>query len=101
MWIIGVAAGRPYERDRDAEFSARSSAPRAELLSKLRATLSEVNDTLTQLDESAQLAPREWKGERITGVWAVTHAVEHFAMHTGQIIMLAKMRAGRDLHLVY
>jgi len=29
---------------------------------------------------------------------AVYHAVEHFSMHTGQIIMLAKMRSG-DLRL--
>jgi uncharacterized damage-inducible protein DinB len=101
MWVIGVAAGRPYERDRDAEFSARGSAPKAELLSRLRATLSEVDDALARLDEAALLAPREWKGRQITGLWAVTHAIEHFAMHTGQIIMLAKMKAGRDLHLVY
>lgn len=101
MWVIGVAAGRPTVRDRDAEFAARNSAPKAELLSTLRATLSEVDDTLAKLDETTLLASREWKGEQVTGLWAVTHAVEHFAMHTGQIIMLAKMRLGKDLHLVY
>jgi Protein of unknown function (DUF1572) len=31
-----------------------------------------------------------------TVLWAVYHAVEHFAMHAGQIIMLAKMRS-KDL----
>ncbi len=28
---------------------------------------------------------------------AVFHAVEHFSMHTGQIILLTKMLAGGDL----
>ena len=33
----------------------------------------------------------------VTVLWAVYHAVEHFSMHTGQIIMLTKMLAGIDL----
>lgn len=101
MWVIGVAAGRPNVRDRDAEFAARSSASKGELLSKLRVTLTEIDDTLATLGEDALLTTREWKGESITGLWAVMHAVEHFAMHTGQIIVLAKMRSGKDLHLSY
>jgi uncharacterized damage-inducible protein DinB len=32
---------------------------------------------------------------------AVFHAVEHFSMHTGQIILLAKMLADEDLALYY
>jgi len=30
---------------------------------------------------------------------AIYHVVEHFGMHTGQIIMLSKMRTGTDLKL--
>jgi len=30
---------------------------------------------------------------------AIYHVVEHFGMHTGQIITLTKIRAGKDLKL--
>ena len=35
----------------------------------------------------------------VTVLWAVLHAVEHFAMHTGQIILLTKLRTSAALQL--
>ena len=35
---------------------------------------------------------REPPREEVTVLWAAYHAAEHFAMHAGQIIMLAKTR---------
>jgi len=35
----------------------------------------------------------------VTVLWAVLHGVEHFAMHTGQIIMITKMRTAPALRL--
>ena len=32
-------------------------------------------------------------------LWAVLHAVEHFAMHTGQIILITKLRTASVLRL--
>jgi uncharacterized damage-inducible protein DinB len=97
-WIIGVAGGSPTPRDRQQEFDEREHLPRAELLSRLRQTLAEADQVLARLDVEMLLERRQAQGEEVTVFWAVYHAVEHFSTHTGQIIMLAKMRSG-DLRL--
>jgi hypothetical protein len=35
----------------------------------------------------------------VTVLEAIYHVVEHFGMHTGQIILIAKARTGEDLSL--
>ena len=97
-WIIGVAGGSHNPRDRQQEFDEREQIPRAELMSRLRQTLTEADGVLARLEVEVLLEPRQARGEEVTVLLAVYHAVEHFSMHTGQIIMLAKMRSG-DLRL--
>jgi len=36
---------------------------------------------------------RQARDDEVTVLVAIYHAVEHFSMHTAQIIMLAKMRS--------
>ncbi len=97
-WIIGVAGGSHNPRDRQQEFDEREQIPRAELIYRLRQTLTEADGVLARLDVEVLLERRQARGEEVTVLLAVYHAVEHFSMHTGQIIMLAKMRSG-DLRL--
>ena len=97
-WIIGVAGGSHNPRDRQQEFDEREQMPRAELMSRLRQTLAEADGVLGRLDVEVLLERRQARGEEVTVLLAVYHAVEHFSMHTGQIIMLSKMRSG-DLRL--
>lgn len=99
MWVVGVAGGRPVERDRRSEFDQRRPIPGVELLAALRATLTEVGEILDGLDP-ASLLERRTRGRReVTVLWAIAHAVEHFSMHTGQIILLAKMRTTEGFDL--
>ena len=67
-------------------------------MSRLRQTLTEADGVLARLDVEVLLERRQARDEEVTVLLAVYHAVEHFSMHTGQIIMLAKMRSG-DLRL--
>jgi len=97
-WIIGVVGGFHHPRDRQREFDEREQIPRAELMSRLRQTLTEADGVLARLDVEVLLERRQARGEEVTVLLAVYHAVEHFSMHTGQIIMLSKMRSG-DLRL--
>jgi uncharacterized damage-inducible protein DinB len=100
MWIVGVAGGRPVARDRAAEFAARDPIAKKELLTRLRTTMSEVDAVLASLDTATLLERRTTSSrDEVTVLWAIFHAVEHFAMHTGQIIMIAKERAATDLGL--
>ena len=92
-WIVGVAGGVPSPRDRQREFDERERIPRAELMSRLRHTLTDADETLARLDAGALLERRQARDEEVTVLFAIYHAVEHFSMHTAQIIMLAKMRS--------
>jgi uncharacterized damage-inducible protein DinB len=99
MWVLGVASNRHIVRDRAAEFSERGPIAKSTLLARLRSTLAEVVEALGTLDESVLLERRQSSKEEVTVLWAILHAVEHFAMHTGQIIVLTKIRTGSALHL--
>jgi uncharacterized damage-inducible protein DinB len=98
-WIVSVAGGSPRRRDRQQEFDERERIPRAALMSRLRQTLAEADEVLARLDVDVLLERRQAPDEEVTVLMAVYHAVEHFSMHTGQIIMLAKMRSAGNLRL--
>ena len=86
-WIVGVAGGLPSPRDRQREFDERERIPRAELLSRLRQTLADADEALARLDAGTLMERRQARDEEVTVLLAIYHAVEHFSMHTGQIIM--------------
>ena len=98
QWIICGVGGQPDNRNRDAEFAQRGIIARDELLTLLRSTLSEVDDTLRRLDPSILLERRPIQGHDVDILEAIFHVTEHFSMHTGQIIMLTKMLTASDLH---
>jgi len=98
-WIIGGVGQRAFERVRQQEFDERSHLPGKELLATLRATLKESDDVLGSVDPESLLTRRQIQHDGWTVLEAIYHVVEHFGMHTGQMIMLSKMRAGKDLRL--
>jgi uncharacterized damage-inducible protein DinB len=65
--------------------------PRDELLSRLRDTLREADQTLANFDDKELLDQFTIQGLETSALAAIMHVVEHFSMHTGQIILLAKM----------
>ena len=99
QWIIGGVAGKPYQRRRQQEFDERTHVPARELLAGLRAVVEEADEIIRSLDASALLSMRQIQDYEVTVLEAVYHVVEHFGMHTGQIILLTKARTGEDLKL--
>ena len=97
QWVVGGVGGAADARVRDREFAERRQVPREELLNALRAAVSEADEALARLDPAALLETRRVQGLDVTLLAAVFHAVEHFSMHTGQIILLTKMLADEDL----
>lgn len=97
QWILSGVAGRPDVRRRQEEFDQRDPIPRAELLDRLRETVAEVDEAIRAVRADQLLEPRHIQGYDTTVLDAIYHVVEHFSMHTGQIILLAKARTGRDL----
>ncbi len=90
QWIVSGIGGTPGSRDRAAEFSVRRGPPVQELLDLLSAAVSDADSVLAQLDESQLSRQCTIQGRQTTVLAAIYHVVEHFSMHTGQIIMLAK-----------
>jgi uncharacterized damage-inducible protein DinB len=99
MWIIGGVGGRKFERNRQQEFDERRHIPKAELLTKLRRVIDEADEVIETLDEKTLLSRRQIQSYDVTVLEAVYHVVEHFGMHTGQIILLSKARVAEDLEL--
>ena len=97
QWIVSGIGGQPDRRERQAEFDAREGMSRDELLGRINETLAEVDVVLAGLDRNALLEIRRIQGTETSILDAVYHVVEHFAMHTGQIIYLAKMLGRKDL----
>jgi hypothetical protein len=99
QWIIGGVGGRPYERHRDGEFAARAGGSQSNLFATLAATVGTACEIIASQTDVSLLEPRRIQGYDVTVLDAIYHVVEHFSMHTGQIIWLAKARTGTDLRL--
>jgi uncharacterized damage-inducible protein DinB len=97
QWIVCGLGDGTDARDRDAEFAQRESIARAELLSLLKATLAEVDQTLARFDPERLLETQTIQGLDVSALDAILHVVEHFSMHTGQIILITKMLTESDL----
>jgi uncharacterized damage-inducible protein DinB len=97
QWIVSGVGGQPDIRERDREFDARGGVPIPELLKRLRGTVEEAVLVIGGV-------PRERLTQRllvqqydVSVFEAIYHVVEHFSMHTGQILFITKMLAGTDL----
>jgi uncharacterized damage-inducible protein DinB len=97
QWLVGSFNRTEVARDRSAEFAERDLVSRAVLLDTLGATLQDASAVLSRLTEADLLTTLHIQGETVTGVDAVYHVVEHFAMHYGQILYIAKLVRGEDL----
>lgn len=98
QWIVSGVGGAPDTRQRQREFDERGPVPRDELLAHLTRTVQEVDAVLARVTPEQLLGERRRiQGHDVTVMEAIYHVVEHFSMHTGQIILLAKMRAGDEI----
>lgn len=93
QWMVSGVGGAPDIRHRAAEFAATDGPPRTELLANLNHTLDEVDRVLGALTPESLLERRIIQGRDVTVLDAIFICVEHFSMHLGQIILLAKLRA--------
>jgi uncharacterized damage-inducible protein DinB len=103
QWILHGIAGNPDVRTRDAEFSLEPTTTSAEARSRFNATLDESAAVIVALSPGRLL---EIVDPQPTGTWrnctileAIFKVVGHVDHHTGQIILLTKQLAAKDLDL--
>jgi len=97
QWIGSGVAGLPDHRQRDAEFDARGGKSTEELADLLRLRVVEAASLIRSLPAARLIERITPQGYDVTVLEAIAHVVEHFSMHTGQIILLAKLLTGQDL----
>ena len=97
QWIVSGLGGQEDNRLRDSEFAQVEVIPKSELVELLRTTLADVEAVISRLDPTTILDKRQIQGTEVDVLHAIFHVTEHFSMHTGQIILLTKMLAGKDL----
>ena len=99
MWIIGGVGQLPFERHRQLEFDERRKISAPELRRRLNSVVQQADEVMSAVDSTDLLSRRQIQGYDVTVLEAIYHVVEHFGMHTGQIILLSKARVGQDLKL--
>jgi uncharacterized damage-inducible protein DinB len=98
QWVVEPLSEVSNVRDRPAEFAARSHVEPSVLRQNLARTLEEIGSILNRLSSADLLNKytiQDLKG--VTALEAIYHAVEHFAMHYGQILYITKLLTGADL----
>jgi hypothetical protein len=99
MWIIGGVGALPFERDRQLEFDERRQISPVDLRTRIRRIVHDADQVMSAVESQDLLSRRQIQGYDVSVLEAIYHVVEHFGMHTGQIIMLSKARVGEDLKL--
>ncbi|HWB84156.1 MAG TPA: DinB family protein [Bryobacteraceae bacterium] len=97
QWLLAGVGGAPDTRVRDREFQARGGITIPQLKELLERSIAEATALLERV-------PPEQLTQRITVqkhdetvLEAIYHVVEHFSMHTGQIIFATKVISGKSL----
>jgi uncharacterized damage-inducible protein DinB len=96
QWIVGGVSGQDVDRNRDWEFSTRDQLSTVQLTKRLRAVVDDACAVIVKVPDDELGQPRTIQGFETTVFGAIYHVVEHFAMHTGQIILLAKAPTAKD-----
>jgi uncharacterized damage-inducible protein DinB len=98
QWIACGLGGERDDRIRDAEFAERRVLPRSELLAHLKKAVNDIDQTLQSFDTARLLDEFQIQGTMTTALAAIFHVTEHFSMHAGQIVYIAKQLTAHDLH---
>jgi uncharacterized damage-inducible protein DinB len=97
QWIVCGLGGEPDHRIRAQEFSERDHLPKDHLLKILRQAIGDADRTLEMFNDEYLTEVRHIQQYDVTCLDALSHVVEHFAQHLGQIIYITKLKKGVDL----
>ncbi len=97
QWLVASFSGLRDERNRPVEFNERRLISKRELLERLGATMKEAEAVLARITPDHLARIYTIQGYTVTGLAAVYQTVEHFGLHYGQIVYIAKTLTGADL----
>lgn len=94
QWIIAGIGDHRDTRQREREFTERSSIPKEKLMSLLSETVSEASQTLRAMSAEDLLAIRTIQGYRVSKMQAMLQSVTHFQGHVQEIIHISREQLG-------
>ncbi len=97
QWIVSGVGGAPDTRQRDREFSARGGSSIPELKERLRGIVAEAAAVIGVVTPERLAERVTIQKYEVSVLEAIYHVVEHFSLHTGQIIFATKLLTGSDL----
>lgn len=97
QWIVSGVGGGADGRDRPGEFARRDGLTPDDLITLLEHAVADVDAVLARVTPAQLDEPRTIQGIETSVMGAIYHVVEHFSGHVGQIVLLAKLRLGKDL----
>ncbi len=97
QWIASELGGKPDFRNRDREFQEQGPMAARLLIAVLRKSVREACAVLDALTPRELQAAYTIRKHQMTGFQAISHVIDHFAYHSGQIIFITKLRLGQDL----
>jgi len=90
-FIIKGVGGRPYERQRSAEFSEQGPIPKDELLTRFKSVIDSVTEVFDELTAERLTEHNDQTEMKMSNYHLVMYMTMHFALHTGQVIYITKM----------
>jgi uncharacterized damage-inducible protein DinB len=97
QWIIASIGGQTDRRQRDAEFAARGDVDVTELRTMLHSTVDEAVRTIGDVTSERLSETVHIQGYDKSVLEAIYHVVEHFSLHTGQVLYATKLLRKTDL----
>lgn len=97
QYILASLVGEPDTRQRDEEFVAKGGLTKAELMQRVQDTVDRACAVIMIQDEASLLRERSVQAFRKSGLGIITHVVEHFSYHVGQVAFWTKALKNEDL----
>ena len=97
QYILSALGNTEDKRERDKEFTSTGVLQKAELLEKLKATVSQSVKIMQSLNADDLLKRHSVQGFDLSAMGIIIHVVEHYSYHTGQIIFWTKLIKDKDL----
>ncbi len=98
QWILTGVDGQPDVRVRDQEFAEKGGIGKAELVARLDRIVTAGTEVLERLgDEKLVQIVTVQQHYKVSILEVVYHVVEHFGLHTGQVIYASKALTGGNL----
>jgi len=94
QWIIVGLGGGEDRRDRPREFADDSRLPKAELIARLEAAVSEAQTVLARQTAAELTRVRHIQEWDVSGLAAIFDAVPHFRGHTQEIVFRTRLLLG-------